>query len=218
MRGRMHRCLTRHWRRLRDQDDGVSMMEITVSLAIMSILMTMVTTAVLQVYTATNRTESITTSQAQLNNLFLRLDKEIRYAAGVSREKEVTVGTWWVEYLVAVNGVPTCTQLRLTTTTTTLEKRTWVKDQTPFAPTAWRPLATNVTAPAGQQPFTFLSADPSGVGVSPSNFDRLQISLVARALGNPTVTDAGTTITFTALNTTPATSTGTMCTEGRAFA
>ena len=69
---------------LRDDESGVTLIELVVSMTIMAVMMTVFTTAVVQMYQAANKTESMSNAQAELNNVFLRLDRIVRYAAGIS--------------------------------------------------------------------------------------------------------------------------------------
>jgi Flp pilus assembly pilin Flp len=201
-------------------DDGVSMIEVTVSLTLMAVLMTIFTTAVLSVYRSVNRTEAISNAQSQLNIAFLRLDKDVRYASGISDSKEIG-GYHYVEYLNTSLGTEVCTELRFGPTSGLLQRRTWNRNQTPLAPTPWAILASNLsleTDPltgAPYKPFELIAADPTGTGNPASNFQKLQIRLAVWAQGKQVATS---TIAFYALNTSLASTSSGICTEGRAVA
>jgi len=139
------------------------MIEVVVSLTLMAVLMTIFTTAVVQVYRNVNQTEAISTAQANLNTVFLRLDKEVRYASGIS---EPTTGApWYVEYLNTSRGTEVCTQLRLTSDGL-FQRRTWNRNEAPIHPSGWTVLASGIKqAPDGpdddndpEPPFTFVPA------------------------------------------------------------
>jgi prepilin-type N-terminal cleavage/methylation domain-containing protein len=225
-----HHTMMRH-------EDGVTMIEVVVSLTLMAVLMTIFTTAVLDVYRNVNQTESISTSASTLNNVFLRLDKEVRYASGISQPVRLSDGTWYVEYLNTSQGTEICTQLRLTPTNL-LQRRTWNRGQTSFAPSGWQLLASDVTKVNATGPSTGPSANPStGPSASPgfanndpfvfsapdparasgalagSNFQQLTITLAA--LGRNGLQIAASSITFAALNTSLAMTSAGVCTEGR---
>ena len=196
------------------RDDGVTMIEVVVSLTLMAVLMTIFTTAVIDVYRNVNQTEGISTGQSQLNNVFLRLDKEVRYASGISMQGKV--GTqWYVEYLNTSRGTEICTQLRLTTTGL-LQRRTWDRNVAPVQPTDWAVLGSNLGEVTGTPPFAFSAADPSSTTGAASNFHQLTISLAA--IGRDDKHVAESSFTFTALNTSLATTSVGICTEGRAVA
>jgi type II secretory pathway pseudopilin PulG len=189
----------------RTEDGGTTLIEVVVSMSIMSVFMAMFTVGVVQMSRAANKNEATSTAQSQLNIAFMRLDKEIRYAAGVSAPGSVS-GDPYVEYLITNSGTPLCTQLRLLVTSGQLQHRTWVQGSSPLTPSAWIPLASQVSA---TQPFTFFPAD------STYNFQRLQLKLVATSGAGPTATAKQTDVTFTAMNTSLSTSSATVCTEGR---
>jgi hypothetical protein len=187
-------------------DDGITLVEVMVAMVVMTVFMAMFTVSMQQMYRSTNKTESLSTAQSQIGVAFLRLDKEIRYAAGISTPG--TVGAdWYVEYLTAEGSSTLCTQLRLTGASRLLQRRTWTQGPSPLMPTGWTVLASEVTA---TQPFTYLAPDAS------FNFQRLQLKLVASAGSGATATSKQTDVTFTALNTSLTTSSPTVCAEGRA--
>jgi hypothetical protein len=193
-------------------DEGVSLVELTVSLALMSIAMMIFTTGIMQLFNGANKNEALSNAQSQVNTTFLKLDKEIRYATGISAPDQVG-GDWYVEYLITNTGTQICTQLRLTAGGR-LQHRTWTKPAsaaTPPAPAAWTPLAERVEPPGGGTPFTLLPAD------AVSNFHRLRLTLVARDGNGGTGTRTASSIMFTALNTSLSTTSAGTCTEGRAI-
>jgi prepilin-type N-terminal cleavage/methylation domain-containing protein len=201
------------------RDEGMTMIEVVVSLTLMAVLMTVFTTAVIQVYRNVNQTETLSAGQSQLNNVFLRLDKEVRYASGISQPVQVPANSdnWYVEYLNTSRGTETCTQLRLTSGGL-LQQRTWSRNRSPIQPSGWAALASTVDNVGTQNPFTFTAADPKNTSgaLDGSNFHRLTIRLVAFGRDNKPVTESS--ITFTALNTSLATTSVGVCTEGRAVA
>lgn len=196
----------RQSRRARLSDDaGVTLIEVVVAMSIMSVMLAMFTGGILQISRSTNKTDSVSAAQSQLNVAFLRLDKEIRYAAGISTPASVGANPY-VEFLITNSGTPVCTQLRLNVTSRQLQRRTWTQGTSPLAPTPWMPLASDVSS---AQPFTLSSAD------STFNFQRLRVQLAASAGAGATATTKRTDITFTAMNTSLTTSSATVCTEGR---
>jgi type II secretory pathway pseudopilin PulG len=191
-------------RRRATGDAGITMVDVVVSMTIMSIFLAMFTGGVLQMFRTANRSEAASFTQSQINIAFLRLDREIRYAAGLSTPGYVGPDAY-VEYLTTNTGTPVCTELRLHGTTRQLQRRTWTQGS--LAPTAWIPLASDVRS---AQPFTLTAADAT------FNFQRLELKLFADSGGGSTATSKQTDVTFTALNTSLTTSSATVCTEGRA--
>jgi prepilin-type N-terminal cleavage/methylation domain-containing protein len=202
------------------RDSGVTMIEVVISMVVMSIAMTIFTTGFLQIYRTINKTESLSTAQAQVTIAFQRLDREVRYAAAISTQEQVGQD-YYVEYLItppsrspSASASPpptrtlTCVELRLQTSTRQLQRRTWPNDGSPVTPTAWAPLVSEVVA---AQPFTFIAADPN------VNYHQsLRVNVTVMSGSGATETLRRTDVTFTALNTTIATSSTDICTEGRA--
>ena len=190
-----------------DRDDsGTTMIEMVVSLSIMSMVLAMFTTAILSVHRFANKTESISSAQTQVNLAFLRLDREVRYAAGLSTPGQVGADSY-VEYLVVAGGIGTCTELRLHRATGQLQHRTWVHGTAPVVPTGWRQLAMGVSQ---AQPFTVLPPDET------VRYLRLRLQLTATAGAGTSATSTQTDVTFTARNTSLTTPSASACTEGRA--
>jgi type II secretory pathway component PulJ len=186
-------------------DDGVTMIDVIVAMTLMSVFMGIFTDVVVQMFRSANANQVIASAQTQLTTVFLRLDKEIRYAAGISQPGPVGADSY-VEYRTVNTGTPMCTELRLNVAEGQLQRRTWPDGVTPLAPTGWIPLASEVSS---SQPFTFWAADTT------LNFQRLQLTLDASG-GPDTTVSRSIDVTFTALNTTLGTDSTTDCQEGRA--
>jgi prepilin-type N-terminal cleavage/methylation domain-containing protein len=197
-------------------DDGVTLVEVMVAMVIMGFLMSMVTGAVIQIYHAVNAVSAQSQAQDQVNAAFIRLDKEIRYARGVS-DPALVSGAYYVEYLISVDTVDTCVELRLDPTAAVLQRRQWIETSTTTAPGDWTTLADNVT---GTAPFTVVPADLNAL--TGFRFQRLTLDIVSAVAGgnpnNPSSARAGATretnVTFTALNATGSDNAAT-CTEYR---
>jgi prepilin-type N-terminal cleavage/methylation domain-containing protein len=207
-------------------DEGYSLIEVMMAMVCMSILMTLVTSAIIQIYHAVNGVDSTSSAQTQVDTTFVRLDKEIRYARAISDPG--TVGSdQYVEYLLSVDSVDTCVELRLHNATGELQRRQWVKNQSPLVPSAWQILASSVS---GTTPFAVTAADNSQL--TSFRYQRLTLDVTSVTGGGPGLTTSAgpagsrrqTTVTFTALNataadnSTPGASTAgnsTTCIEGR---
>ena len=209
----MNRLLRRWRERLHDNESGMSLLEVTVTMSIMAVFMVIFTAGMSALFNSVGKDESLNDAQGQLNLAFLRLEKEVRYASAVSQPDRVG-GDWYVEFLTTNSGTPRCTELRLTAAGK-LERRSWTQGAAVNSGESWAPLASGLSA---DTPFTMLPADPT------SNFQRLRLWVQATS-GNPGGTGSGTTtetdVTFTALNTSlRATAEETnadaiVCTEGR---
>lgn len=207
--------------RPRPDEAGYSLIEVIVTSGLVSVLMVIFTTAVLQVFGTGQRVEAAAVARSQLRLAFQRLDRELRYASWISAPNTVEVGdAWYVEF--ASSDGKECLQLRLATRSLAprdnetdgrgvLQLIRW----TPGAPTVKnRPdqtIASQLRTDA--PPFEL---QPAGLAVADTapftpDLQRLQVRLTAKVGTSEVTADT----TFSALNTsrsTPATHT---CGEGR---
>jgi prepilin-type N-terminal cleavage/methylation domain-containing protein len=195
------------------RDDGFTLLEVLVSMAIMSVVLVVVIGAITQIYSATTRVDTTTYDRDQLTVAFRRLDKEIRYATWMSTPGPV--GTrFYLEYAVP-DG--TCRQLKYSGGVLTLSS--WAPAGIPANPMA---LASNLalisgTAPfslyaPGSTPYASVSAGTAGVGktYSPEHpLLRLQFNAVSGRTTVPFDT------IFTAENITRNTPVPNDCSKGR---
>ncbi|WP_238006031.1 prepilin-type N-terminal cleavage/methylation domain-containing protein [Dactylosporangium sp. AC04546] len=185
-------------------DRGVTLAEMVVTTGILSVVMAIFTTAVVQLFQASNENTAVAVSQAQLNTAFTRLDRELRYAAGFSRENS-TGDT--VEYVntETSTGTAECAQLNLDATGRTLRRQVWKQGTKPGG--RWAVLASDIDV--AQSSFKLLAPDAT------AGFQRLQVVLVVTTAPGRGKTTARSRITFTALNTTSGTDPKDVCPEAR---
>lgn len=189
-------------RRRAADDRGTTLVELTVALTLMSVFLAMFTAGMIRLYRSANHNEATAAAQSQIHIAFQRLDTEIRYAAGISLEGTAAGGSEpYVEYLTTHTGTPVCTQLRLTAGGQ-LQHRRWVQGATPPA------FTTLVSGVTGAHPFTRKAA-----GIDGYAFERLTVSVTAS--GGRNGRSRQIDVSFTALNSSLATSNETTCTEGR---
>jgi prepilin-type N-terminal cleavage/methylation domain-containing protein len=186
-------------------DAGMTLIEVVVAMTITGVFMAMFTGGVVSMFRSANRTQAVASAQSDVNTAFLRLDREIRYAAGISPPAVVN-GDPYVEYVTLNTGTPLCTELRLHVATQQLQRRTWTRGVTPLTPTSWIPEASNVSS---AQPFTFTAPDDT------YTFQRLKLDLTSDGGGTPATRQ--TDVTFTAMNTSLTTASDNGCTGGRAI-
>lgn len=172
------------------EDTGITLLELLVTLTIMSVVGATVTAGMVQMYRSTRHTETLTTLTQQAHLAFQRLDREVRYATAIGSPSAVPSGTGhrYVEYAAGTGGTVRCTQLRLGNGA--LQRRVRVGS----APTgAWSTLATGI-ADGGR--FSVLNASPDGY-----QHQRLTvvITISVRPVSNSSTRTAE--FTFTALNT-----------------
>ncbi|MEV4132321.1 hypothetical protein AB0J72_09165 [Dactylosporangium sp. NPDC049742] len=197
--------LLRFTARLR-RDDGVTLAEMAVTTGIMSAVMAIFTTGVVQLFQAGNNNMLVAMTQSQLNTAFLRLDRNVRYAAGISREHTDTAGNMLVEYLnteVTAGLEPECAQLELNRANKVLRRQVW--PQGAKLPGRWVVLANEIDV--AKSSFKLLPPETD------TGYQRLRIVLVVASNPGRGQAEATTEITFTALNSTSNTKPAQICPE-----
>jgi prepilin-type N-terminal cleavage/methylation domain-containing protein len=211
----------------RDPDDaGFSMIEVMVTMTIMSIMMVIFTGAILQIYRTSTATESLTTAQTQLRLAFQRFDRELRYASWVAEPG--MVGTaWYVEFAGPADAG--CLQLRLETDPGggnasdglgVLQLLRWTPGSPPAAGTPGQTIASQILTtgvapffdlqPIDDEPYASASANAVGTDFVAA-FQRLRIQLTTKVAAGSAQIDT----TFTALNTVRNPDATNACSEGR---
>jgi type II secretory pathway pseudopilin PulG len=170
-------------------DAGVSLVELTVVLSIMSVVMGLFGAGIVQVHSSARSSEAMSIAAAQLHNAFLRLDRDIRYASGISVPGQVG-STWYVEYQVTNTGHDDCTQLRILAGSGQLQSRTSRDDGVVGD---WTVLASSVTSP---QQFSRTAATSSG-----AQHQQLGVALTVQSGSGSSLRRRQAGFTFTALNT-----------------
>ncbi|GGS74931.1 hypothetical protein GCM10010156_37180 [Planobispora rosea] len=220
-------------------DAGVSLIEVLVTMGIMSVLMAIFTAGIVQVYRVVGSTESLATAQEQMHVAFQRLDREIRYASWIG-EPGTDGDYWYVEFAYAelpdkdaTTLTKKCGQLRLDLGRGVLQLLRWTPGS-PSGPEASREtlashIATDVlrsaTATAEEKaenvPFERILAgseadDAEAVGADfVPDFQRLRIHLTAEVGDGDKAGSTELDATFTALNTSRNTELDNTCEEGR---
>ena len=187
----------------RPEDGGATLVELMVGMTVMAVVMAMFVTSAVQMYRAINKIQSVAAAQSQVAIAFQRLDKEVRYAEGISAPS--TSSPWYVEFVTANTGTAICTQLWLDTTAGQLKRREWTQGGS-YARVVGVPIATGVTS---AQPFTVSNPD------STYNVQRLRINLTATSGSGADKSSRDVNVMFTAMNTSLSTSSATVCSEGR---
>ena len=181
------------WRR----DDGMTLAELVVGMAVMAIFLAMFTTVVLSMGNASAHVAAIANSTSDTNTAFLRLDKTIRYASAISEPSATPTpaGNWYAEYQTTNTGATVCTQLRLDDTAKTLSWRTWTvqPDGTYTALTPFAVIASGVGSSG--TPFDLVEAVSPTVG-----FEQLGVSLSSTEKVGSQPSTTSTKLTFTAMN------------------
>jgi hypothetical protein len=197
-----------------------------VAMALMGTLTLIFTTALIQVYRASNRTDALAGAQSQLHTAFGRLDTHVRYALWIRPPVE-TAGYSYVEFLTTNpnTDLPQCGRLVLDRDAGVLRLAAWPRAGTPAAQQPV--LASQVVLAAGmppvfeiQQPGSYPYASPgptaaAGAQFTPE-FQRLRVRLTTKVGVGENEGAASSDVTFTAVNTSRTTVVpDNDCTEGR---
>jgi prepilin-type N-terminal cleavage/methylation domain-containing protein len=197
-------------------DAGVSLIEVLVAMVIMAVVGVVFTGAMVQTYRVSTTVDTMAQAQAQVRLALQRLDRELRYAYGITtpstpQEAAADSGTWYVEFMGVdkQTGAQECDQLRLQNGHLFL--RQWPPGTPPSAVQGWMALASNIdmtafataSAPNGPVPFELQAAGSTpfvtptvGSQFSPQ-FQRLRLRLTTQVDRQHSSSD----VTFTALNT-----------------
>jgi type II secretory pathway pseudopilin PulG len=171
-----------------DDDAGFTLIDMMVGMTLMTIVMAVFTGAIVRMYRVANNVDAKSVAQASINVAMQRLDREVRYAKGISTPYLVN-NNQYVDMLsiqrVGANTVQQCIQVRVVSGV--LAQRTWTFNASPLNLTAWVPLANGLTSAT---PFTYRPPNDS-VG-----YQQLTVAL---ASGSGSSADSNTT-TFIALN------------------
>lgn len=148
--------------RLRRDERGFTMIELIVAMMILSVIIVVSLSAVVNMTRSTVRSQAITDAADQLRTTFQRLDKEVRYAAAINTPAQVG-NAIYLEYLVehnAATGIPECVQWRYQVDTGELQRRSWENGTS--NPSGWQTLVTDLHNDLGQpsqQPFVLQRAE-----------------------------------------------------------
>lgn len=191
-------------------DAGFTMLELLVSMGIMTVFMGMFAGAIFLLFDSSNGSQALVNANEQLNRAFQRLDTIARYAAYVSQPGQTGINTdtdWYIELGTSPRPVdaadpPTeCYQLRVHHETADktgigrLEMRSWGQDGT----TDWTQIASNISmsATAATQPFSYVPPSQGGSHAT----GLLTLDLTATDGDGVSNKTTNSKITFSAVNT-----------------
>ena len=95
---------------MRREDDGFTLLDTLMATVVMMVVTTVFTTSVLFMYRAANGVEAKSISQTGLALVMQKLDRQLRYARGIST---VYGSGAYVDFLTERPGQRQCVQLRL---------------------------------------------------------------------------------------------------------
>ena len=171
----------------RGDDDGATLVELLVAMSILTTVLVVMLSAVVGLGRMTVKTQNLTDATGDVRTVYLRLDRDVRYADAISVPGEVS-GDWFVEMTSperATSGTR-CTQWRLHRPGSSLQVRTWVRGAA--VPTTWTTVAGFLATDPDRAPFTRAAAGstpPQGAQV-PLARQQLGVHLLAqRGTGEP---------------------------------
>ncbi|GAA0814015.1 type II secretion system protein [Spirilliplanes yamanashiensis] len=170
-------------------DGGMTLIETLVAMTVMTLVGALALAGIVQLRRTTASVGDLSAVSSGLHVTFQRLDREIRYAYGITEPATglSPAGYRYVEYELHADGVRRCTQLRVGGSPGTFQARS--RDGAAAAG-GWRTLASGVGAGAR---FTRRDATTSG-----SPHQQLTVNLAVAAGGAAARSGE---YTFTALNT-----------------
>lgn len=201
--------MTGRWNRVdRRSDRGAMLLELLVTMAVLTLFFAMFAGAVVMVHNATNHSTAISRTSGQLSQAFWRLDTQVRYASFISVPARVAAdeNNWYVELLDSTASPATCVQLRVNQASRQLQQRSW---RVGVSPGPWLALAGDVVngdAAAGAD-VPFVLTPPSSAVTSA----QLTLNLVSRQGTGANGAASRTRLTLTALNTNLTTPRGGFC-------
>lgn len=163
----MMRALRTRLDRIRkDGDRGFTLTELLIAMGIFAVVLVVFMQAVAVMAKTTVRTQAQSDSLDQLRNVFLRLDKEVRYAQDINTPTTAN-GAIYIEYWIPQNtatAASQCVQWRYVIASKTLQRRTWNQGDASSV-SNWITMATNLRndlSSSSQQPFTVTRAGTTG--------------------------------------------------------
>jgi type II secretory pathway pseudopilin PulG len=172
-----------------DRDAGLTLVETVVTMGIMAVVMAILGAGMSEIRSQANRIEATSLAQGQLHVAFQRLDRDLRYAVGISTPA-VVGGSTFVEYALTRGGAVDCTQLRYEPSTGVLHSR---RRLGAGSVGRWSAVASYLVPPTG---FQLAPASTKG-----GRHQQLEVTLAMLADRARPATMRQATVRFTALNT-----------------
>jgi prepilin-type N-terminal cleavage/methylation domain-containing protein len=156
------------------EDDGFTLIELMVSITLLAILMSLVTAAMLSMFTTVRKQQSSADAIDADRTVLQRLDRQVRFANAItSPGAGTTAGTTYVEWQTGNASQPkTCTQWRYASGK--FQARTWIQGSSATTTTAWSTQIVGVSAIPGKKIFDIADTSETGPGYTPQ---RQQLSV-----------------------------------------
>jgi type II secretory pathway pseudopilin PulG len=174
-------------------DDGATLIEMVVGMVIMMIFLGIFTAVMMMMSRSETKAQTVSETATQVNQGFLWLDRNVRYASGISTPGSAS-GDFYVELSNTGTSSEVCTQVRLHVANKQLQKRSWTVSGTSYANlTSWVPIADSITNTT--TPFS-VAATATGSEI------HQQLAVTLRSVGGPAsaLTTSESSFTLTAVN------------------
>lgn len=174
-------------------DDGLSLVELVVAMAIFSIVLGIYFGALISMAQTTARAQGAVDASDALRATFNAMDHQVRYATSINRPGMGASGAWYVEFEATdlPDGAPSiCHQWRLDPASQEMAYRTWKQGDPTVG--SWRGVSWDVVSPSAGSPFTFRPASATEL--------RQSLTVSLRVEGRDAAVLAEQTTTFVARN------------------
>jgi type II secretory pathway pseudopilin PulG len=182
-------------RRLRDSDEGTTLVELLVVMIVFTMIMGIITSAIVNMVHQSQRESGQTNNLNSSRKVITLLDHSVRYANAITAPGTGTDGNLYFEFRTGnIGQQQMCTQWRYIATGGKMQWRTWLPPSA--TATTWATAAIGMT-PVGATPVFTISATSTF-----DNKEELNVGFNATS-GAPPTTSASQ-VTVTAINSTSA--------------
>jgi type II secretory pathway component PulJ len=182
--------------RLRNTDEGTSLIELLVVMIIFTMIMAIITTAIVNMIHESQRQNGQSNDMNAARKVITILDHSARYANAITTPGTGTDGNFYVEFQTGNSGQQqTCTQWRWVSTGGKLQWRTW---QPPLSgigtvtATTWSTAAIGISQTGSTPVFSIANASSAD--------DREQLTVAFTATSGAPPTSSASQVTLTAIN------------------
>lgn len=177
-------------------DAGMTLVETLVAMGIFTVVLAVFMAAVVSMTSSTSRVNATADAGDGVRAVFLRLDRQVRYADAINQPVSSARGSWYVEFRTSqrAGGAPTtCTQWRYDPTARVMQFRTWPDGQVPAD--AFQTVTTRVLpVDASGSPFSVATADADHLN------QKLTVSVTSGSGSGTSAGRASMTTSFVARN------------------
>ncbi len=176
------------------RESGFTLAELLVAMAIFTIVMTIVSAALVSAYGSESRVKFLAQGSQQVTNAFQQLDGEVRYAADIEAPY-ASGGNYFVEFqsdwTISTKGKSQCTALEYDNTNGNLQQHTWLLGSS--VPSQWQILASGLAKSVTTNPFTLTATKQAPW--------QLAVAITAQQGATEKVPPAQSSFSLTAVNT-----------------